>query len=107
MCLMDKELYKIHAEVCKVFSNPARLELLDLLRGKGLSVSELTRRTGLSQANVSQHLSVMKAKGIVSYRREGKSVFYALSNPKVVRAFDLMREALVENLAKRFKGGGG
>src|SRR3989338_7649714 len=104
---MDKELYKIHAEVCKVFSNPARLELLDLLRGKGLSVSELTRRTGLSQANVSQHLSVMKAKGIVSYRREGKSVFYALSNPKVVRAFDLMREALVENLARRYKGRGG
>lgn len=104
---MDKELYKIHSEVCKVFSNPARLEILDVLRGSGKSVSELTRRTGLSQANVSQHLSVMKSTGIVSYRREGKNVYYALSNPKVVRAFDLMREALVENLAKRLKGKGG
>jgi len=90
-----------------VFSNPARLEILDLLRGSGMSVSELARRTGLGQANVSQHLSVMKSKGIVSYRREGKNVFYALSNPKVVRAFDLMREALVENLARRYKGRGG
>ncbi|MBI3588009.1 helix-turn-helix transcriptional regulator [Candidatus Micrarchaeota archaeon] len=104
---MDKELYKNHSEVCKVFSNPARLEILDLLRGKGASVSELTRRTGLSQANVSQHLSIMKSKGIVSYRRKGKNIYYAISNPKVVKAFDLMREALVENLGRRFMGMGG
>lgn len=104
---MDKELYKIHSEVCKVFSNPARLELLDLFRGKRMSVSELTKRTGLSQANVSQHLSIMKSKGIVSYKREGKSIYYAISNPKIVRAFDLMRKALVENLARRLKGRSG
>ena len=103
---MDRKLYEIHADVCKVFSNPARLEILDLLRGGGMSVSKLTERTGLSQANVSQHLSIMRSKGMVSCRRRGKNVHYALSNPKVVRAFDLMREALVENLAKRLKGRG-
>ncbi len=98
---MDKELYKIHSEVCKVFSNPTRLEILDLLRGKGRSVSELMEKTELSQANVSQHLSIMKSKGIVVYERRGKNVYYRLHNPKVVRAFDIMREALIENLKKR------
>ncbi|MEM2138171.1 MAG: metalloregulator ArsR/SmtB family transcription factor [Candidatus Anstonellaceae archaeon] len=98
---MDKELYKIHSEVCKVFSNPTRLEILDLLRGRGLSVSALMKKTGLSQANVSQHLSIMKSKGIVAYERKGKNVYYRLQNPKVVKAFDIMREALIENLRKR------
>ncbi|HQT44660.1 MAG TPA: metalloregulator ArsR/SmtB family transcription factor, partial [Candidatus Micrarchaeota archaeon] len=80
---MDKELYKIHSEVCKVFSNPTRLELLDLLRGKGMSVSELMGKTELSQANVSQHLSIMKSKGILVYERRRKNVFYRIHNPKV------------------------
>ena len=53
------ELYKIHAEVCKVFSNPIRLEILNLLRDNEMSVTELIENTKLSHANISQHLSIM------------------------------------------------
>jgi len=98
---MNKNLYKIHSEVCKIFSNPTRLEILDLLRGSGMSVSQLMQKTGLSQANVSQHLSIMRSKGIVVDERRGKNVYYRLYNPKVVRAFDIMRQALIENLRGR------
>jgi ArsR family transcriptional regulator, virulence genes transcriptional regulator len=94
------ELYKIHAEMCKVFSNHIRLELLDLLRDRELSVSELMEKTGLSQANVSQHLSIMKAKGIVVSDRKGKNIHYALANPKIIEAFDIMREVLAEKLKR-------
>ena len=70
-----KELYKIHAELCKVFSNSTRLEILNLLRDDEMSVSELTTKTRLSQANISQHLSIMKSKGIVASNRKGKNIY--------------------------------
>jgi|SRR3989338_3926038 len=91
-----KELYKIHAEHCKVFSNPIRLEILNLLRGRELSVSDLIGKTRLSQANISQHLSIMKSKGIVSSDRKGKHIQYKLTNPKIIKAFDIIREILAE-----------
>lgn len=95
-----KELYKIHAEVCKVFSSPTRLEILDLLRDGWMSVTELTGKTKLTQVNISQHLSVMRAKGIVASKRDGKNIYYSIENPKINRAFDLIREVLRERLKK-------
>ncbi len=96
-----KELYKIHAEMCKVFSNPTRLEILDLLRHKEMSVTELIERIKLSQANISQHLSIMKSKGIVISDRKGKNIHYRLANPKIIKAFDIIREVLSERLGGR------
>ena len=96
-----KELYKIHAELCKVFSNPTRLEILNLLRDKELSVTELIEKTKLSQANISQHLSIMKSKGIVISDRKGKNIYYRLINPKIIKAFDIIREVLSERLRSR------
>src|SRR3989339_1665460 len=98
-----KELYKIHAEMCKVFSNPTRLEILNLLRDKELSVTELVGKTKLSQANISQHLSIMKSKGIVVSNRKGKNIYYKLTNPKIIKAFDIIREALADRLKKNGK----
>jgi len=98
-----KELYRIHAEMCKVFSNPTRLEILHLLRYDELSVTELIDKSKLSQANISQHLAIMKARGIVVSRRDGKNIYYRLANPKIVRAFDIIRDALVEKMKKDSK----
>lgn len=95
-----KELYKIHAEMCKIFSNPTRLEILNLLRDKEMSVTELIEKTKLSQANISQHLSIMKSKGIVASNRNGKNIYYKLTNPKIIKAFDIIREVLKERLKK-------
>ena len=100
---MDKELYKLHAEICKTLSNPTRLEILNLLRDKELSVSNLINKTKLSQANISQHLSIMKAKGIVDSRREGKQIYYYIVNKKIVKAFDIMREVMSEKLKRENK----
>jgi len=98
-----KELYGLHAEICKVFSNPIRLEILNLLRDKKMSVTELINKTKLSQANISQHLSIMKSKGIVASERNGKNIFYKLSIPKIIKAFDIIREVLSEGLEKSRK----
>jgi len=98
-----KELYCIHSDMCKVFSNPTRLEILDILRNKEMSVTELVEKTKLSQANISQHLSIMKSKGIVSSSRKGKNIYYKLTNPKIINAFDIIREVLAERLKKNGK----
>ncbi len=95
-----KEFYQLHAELCKVFSNPTRLEILNLLRNGEMSVTKLIEKTKLTQANISQHLSIMKLKGIVSPRREGKNIYYALEYPKIIKAFDIIREVLTERLKK-------
>ena len=96
-----KHLYKIHAEMCKVFSNPTRLEILNLLSDKEMSVTELIKKTKLSQANISQHLSIMKSKGIAISDRKGKNIYYRLTNPKIIKAFDIIREVLRERLRSR------
>ncbi len=93
-----KELYKIHAEICKVFSNPIRLEILNLLRDKEMSVTELMNKSRLSQVNISQHLSIMKSRGVVNSKREGRNNYYKLSNPKIIKAFDIIRDVLSERL---------
>ncbi|MEK6873953.1 MAG: metalloregulator ArsR/SmtB family transcription factor [Nanoarchaeota archaeon] len=93
-----KELYKIHAEMCKVFSNPIRLEILNLLRDKEMSVTGIIEKTKLTQANISQHLSIMKSKNIVISNRNGKNIYYKLSNHKIIKAFDILRDVLSERL---------
>lgn len=96
-----KRLYETHAEMCKVFSNPIRLEILHHLRYDELSVSRLIEKSKLSQANISQHLAIMKARGIVVSRRDGKSMYYKLASPKIVRAFDIIRDALMEKMKRK------
>jgi len=98
-----KEIYMLHAEICKVFSNPTRLEILNLLRNKKMSVTELIHKTKLSQANISQHLSIMKSKGIVTSERNGKNIYYKLQNSKIIKAFDIIKEVLTERLEKNRK----
>ena len=97
---MDKKIYELHAEVCKTLSNPKRLEIINLLRNGEMSVDELASKMRIRKANLSQHLALMRAKKIVETRREGLNVYYHLTNPKVVKACDTMRQVLVEQLAK-------
>ena len=93
---MDRLLLQRHAELCQTLASPVRLEILNLLRDDEQRVSELAEATGLNQANVSQHLAVLRNKGIVSTRREGTNIYYRVANPKMIRACDLIRQVLAE-----------
>ena len=96
--MTDRQLYKLHASICHTLSNPKRLEIIDKLRAQELSVTALAESLEISQANLSQHLAIMRQKGIVTTRRKGLNIFYRLSNPKIVKACDLMRQVLLEHL---------
>ncbi|MEW5941036.1 MAG: metalloregulator ArsR/SmtB family transcription factor [Chloroflexota bacterium] len=95
--MADRQLYELHASICQTLSNPKRLEIIDRLRNGELSVGELAEALEISQANLSQHLSLMRQKGIVTSRREGLNVYYSLSNTKIIKACDLMRQVLLEH----------
>ncbi len=96
--MADRQLYELHAGICQTLANPKRLEVIDLLRDGEKSVTEIAEAMEISQANLSQHLTVMRQKGIVVPRREGVNVYYRLSNPKIIKACDLMRQVLLEHL---------
>ena len=96
--MADRQIYKLHANICHTLANPKRLEIIDKLRTRELSVTELTEALEISQGNLSQHLSLMRQRGIVTTRREGLNIYYSLSNPKIIQACDLMREVLLEYL---------
>ena len=98
-----EKIFELHADVCKVFSNAKRLEILNTLREKEMTASELIEKIGLSKANLSQHMSVLKSKGVVVSRREGVNIYYRISNPKIIQACDLMREVLLEQLKEKGK----
>lgn len=95
---MNKQIYEIQAEICKTLGNAKRLEILHALRDGELSVGELVDILDISAANVSQHLAVMRQKGILSKRREGVNIYYKVSNAKVTQACNLMKEVLIEQL---------
>lgn len=95
-----KKLYELHAEICKVFSHPKRLEILDILREGELSAGEIADRMGIRDANLSQHLALLKERGIVETRRVGQSIHYRIANPKIFKAYDIMKEALLERLER-------
>ena len=96
--MSSRRLYELHASICQTLSNPKRLEVIDCLRDGELPVIGLAEQTNISQANLSQHLALMREKGIVIARREGSNVYYRLSNPKMTQACDLMRQVLLEHL---------
>jgi len=98
----QKELYFLHAEFCKFMANPKRIEILFLLGEKEMCVDEIASAMGVKVPNISQHLAVMREKGVVEARREGTKMHYSISNPKTLQACIIMREAMVEQMAKQF-----
>lgn len=96
----DHKIFELHASICRTLSHPKRLEILNLLRHSELPVTEMAEQMGISLANVSQHLAVLRNKGVVVTQREGVNIYYQISNPKIIQACDLMREVLFEQLAR-------
>ena len=95
---MEDQIYLYHAEMCKVFSHPKRLELINILRDKELSVGELSQRLGLAIGNLSQHMAMMRQRHILASRKEGNMVYYRIANPRILEAFDLLREIMFEQI---------
>lgn len=93
---MYQRVFELHAELLKALSHPKRLEVTHLLRDKSLSVTQIQRMLDLPQANLSQHLQVLRQAGVVATEKKGKQIFYRLAHKNFARASDLLREVLIE-----------
>lgn len=99
----DRTLYELQSDVCKTLASPKRIEILNALKEGEKTVSELVEILGVPKANVSQHLAVMRHKGILKFRREGINMYYSVSNRKVIEACLLMKDVLMEQMKEKGK----
>jgi ArsR family transcriptional regulator len=98
--MKQERLFELHAEVCKTLSNPVRLKVINELQEGEMTVGALAKKLGIRQAHVSQHLALLRQRGVVKTRRDGPNIYYGISNPKIVKACGLIREVLLEQLQK-------
>ena len=99
--LAAAEINELHARVCKAIADPKRLLIIDVLRDGPVSVGDIAEALGISQPNASQHLSLLRDRGIVTTQRSGSNIYYALTSRKIVQAVDLLREFMAEELGWR------
>ena len=95
---MDKKIFELQANICQTMANPKRLEIISILCDRELAVGEIAEKMDIRTANLSQHLSIMKTKGILTSRRDGVHIYYRIANPKVVKACNLIKEILIEQM---------
>jgi ArsR family transcriptional regulator, virulence genes transcriptional regulator len=96
----DIELFKLKAEMSKLFCDPKRLMIINELRGGEKQVGDLAQRLELPQAVVSRQLALLRAGGVVIFRRAGTNVYYSLVDMKIIEACDIVHEVLLNRLAK-------
>ncbi|MFZ6036875.1 MAG: ArsR/SmtB family transcription factor [Bacteroidota bacterium] len=82
-------------------ANPIRIEIIDVLNDKELTLGELQNETGVLKSNLSQYLSLMVSNGILEQRKEGLNVYFKLSTDRIATACRIMREVLIDNLRKQ------
>ena len=91
-CMQDS-LRRFKSGVFQALAHPTRIAIIELLRDEGqVPVSRIYERLGLEQANVSQHLAVLRSRQLVIGRKEGNQVFYGLRDPILGKVLDLMRQ---------------
>jgi DNA-binding transcriptional ArsR family regulator len=88
---MQDALRQFKADFFQALAHPTRIAIVEQLRNGELSAGALIERLGVEQANVSQHLGVLRAKNILVNRKAGNQVFYSVRDPIIIEVLDLMR----------------
>lgn len=93
---MYQKLFLFQEEVFKILANQKRLEIIQLLNGRELSVSQMVDMLGLTQSNLSQHLALLRHAKVVTARRDGQTIYYQLSDSRMSEALTMIREVLTD-----------
>jgi DNA-binding transcriptional ArsR family regulator len=95
---METELNLLHQLICPALANPKRMQILYLLQDGPQPVGWITETMGIPQSSVSRHLAVLRERGIVNTEKQGTSVIYTLSDPRIIEAINILREVLRRQL---------
>lgn len=102
---MDKQLLKeinqLHAEVCGGLADPKRIAILYAIAEAPQTVTQLAATLDAPQPTISRHLKILRDHGMVTSKRDGANMIYALGDKRIIRALDLLREVLGDHLSKR------
>jgi ArsR family transcriptional regulator len=96
--LMQDALRRFKADIFQALAHPTRIAIMELLQNGELSAGDLMERLGMEQANISQHLAVLRGKQLVVNRKEGNKVFYSVRDPIIIKVLALMRRYFQKHL---------
>jgi len=99
--MSDISIYR--ADILKALAQPTRLKILDFLSDGERCVCEIFPAIGEEQSNTSRHLNMMLSSGILSRRKEGLKIFYAIKHPEVLQILDLAEQIMANEISGRHK----
>ena len=85
------------AQAIKAMAHPLRLKILCLLGDQEVSVQDIVEQVGTTQSNISQHLAILRDKGVLATRKEANFVYYRINDPRTLKLVGLMREVFCSN----------
>ena len=100
MSKYDLDLFTLKAELCKTFSDPRRLMIMEELRHGEKMVGDIADALGVAPAAASRHLAVLRDRGVVNTRREGTSVFYSLADDRIGEACQMVHDVLIGQMER-------
>jgi ArsR family transcriptional regulator, virulence genes transcriptional regulator len=93
-----QKIFEMQCEICKALGHPLRLAIVDRLDNQETSASDLISELQISKANLSKHMALLSHGGIVESRRDGRQIFYRLTDPEIHKACAIMRAILYRRL---------
>ena len=98
---LSQEINQLHANICSAISEPNRILLLYAIHENPRNVNNLAEFVGISQSAASRHLKVLKDRGLIIAQRDGNQVIYYLSDDRIIKALNMLREIMMDNLSQR------
>jgi ArsR family transcriptional regulator len=93
-----QKIFELQCGICKALGHPMRLAIVDLLDSPETAATDLISALGTSKANLSKHMTILTHAGIVEARRQGRRVFYRLTDSEIHKACSIMRSILYRRL---------
>ncbi len=100
MVVMPDSLRRFKADVFQALGHPTRIAIIEMLGHRELSAGDLIEELGMEQANVSQHLAVLRSRQLVMNRKSGNQVFYSVRDPILLEVLALMRKYFQKHLTE-------
>jgi DNA-binding transcriptional ArsR family regulator len=97
---LSQPLSEIKAELFKALAHPARIRVLELLSDGEVTVSEMQPLVGIESSHLSQQLAVLRRARLVTTRKEGSTVFYAIKDTALVELLVVAKRLLINSLAE-------
>lgn len=98
---LQREIDQLHAEICQCLADPRRISILYALSEGPRNVGQLMEAVGMDRPTASRHLKVLRERSMVRTERDGVSIYYSLTDDRVIEALDVLRAVLADLLAQR------